>query len=41
LRAALAEFSRLPQPIIYCFEFPGGDDPAGRIQKSLAYLRPV
>jgi sugar phosphate isomerase/epimerase len=41
LRAALTEFSRLPQPIIYCFEFPGGDDPAGRILKSLAYLRPV
>jgi sugar phosphate isomerase/epimerase len=41
LRAALTEFSRLPQPIIYCFEFPGGDDPAGRIQKSLAYLRAI
>jgi sugar phosphate isomerase/epimerase len=39
LRDALTEFARLPQPIIYCFEFPGGDDPAIRIQKSLAYLR--
>ena len=39
LRAALTEFARLAQPIIYCFEFPGGDDPAGYIQKSLAYLR--
>jgi sugar phosphate isomerase/epimerase len=28
----------LPQEMIYCFEFPGGDDPDGRIQKSLAYL---
>jgi len=39
LREALTEFARLSQPIIYCFEFPGGEDPAGRIQKSLAYLR--
>jgi len=39
LRDALTELARLAQPIIYCFEFPGGGDPAGRIQKSLAYLR--
>jgi sugar phosphate isomerase/epimerase len=32
-------FRQLPQPITYCFEFGGGGDPEGRIQKSLAYLR--
>jgi hypothetical protein len=39
LRDALAELARLPQPVIHCFEFAGGGDPVGRIQKSLAYLR--
>jgi sugar phosphate isomerase/epimerase len=39
LREVLAELARLPQPVIHCFEFTGGDDPAGRIQQSLAYLR--
>ena len=39
LHEALTEFARLAQPIIYCFEFPGGTDPADRILKSLAYLR--
>jgi sugar phosphate isomerase/epimerase len=39
LRPVLAEFARLPQKVIHCFEFAGGGDPAGRIEKSLAYLR--
>lgn len=39
LRDALAELARLPQPVTHCFEFTGGGDPVGRIQKSLAYLR--
>ena len=29
----------LPQRVIYCFEFRGGDDALARIEKSLAYLR--
>lgn len=39
LGAVLAEFARLPQKVIHCFEFAGGGDPEGRIAKSLAYLR--
>ena len=39
LAAILDAFDQLPQPIIHCFEFEGGDDPDGRIAKSLAYLR--
>ena len=38
LRPILAELDGLPQEMIYCFEFPGGGDPDGRIKKSLAYL---
>ncbi len=34
-----AALNRLPQRVIYCFEFPGGDDPDGRIRASLAVLR--
>lgn len=29
----------LPQRVIYCFEFRGGDDAMGRIEQSLAWLR--
>jgi sugar phosphate isomerase/epimerase len=29
----------LPQKILYCFEFRGGGDPEGRIEKSIAYLQ--
>ena len=29
----------LPQQLMYCFEFRGGDDPEGRIKKSIAYLK--
>jgi sugar phosphate isomerase/epimerase len=38
LRPVLAEFARLPQKVIHCFEFAGGGDPEGRIEKSLSYL---
>ncbi len=39
LPAILAALEKLPQRIIFCFEFRGGGDPEGRIQKSLAFLR--
>ncbi len=39
LDAILDELDRLPQRILYCFEFRGGDDPEGRIEQSLAYMR--
>lgn len=29
----------LPQQVVYCFEFRGGDDAVARIEQSLAYLR--
>jgi sugar phosphate isomerase/epimerase len=35
----LGELDRLPNKVPYCFEFRGGGDPDGRIEKSLAYLR--
>jgi sugar phosphate isomerase/epimerase len=38
LQPILNELESLPQDMIYCFEFPGGDDPEGRIKQSLAYL---
>jgi len=41
LREIFAELERLPQRLIYCFEFRGGGDPEGRIQTSLDYLRNV
>ena len=39
LGAIMAELERLPQRLLYCFEFRGGGDPDGRIASSLAYLR--
>jgi len=39
LGAIMGELERLPQRLIYCFEFRGGGDPEGRIVSSLAYLR--
>jgi sugar phosphate isomerase/epimerase len=39
LDAIFAEFDRLPQRIIYCFEFRGGEDATERIQRSLAFLQ--
>ena len=34
----IAALDNLPQNIIYCFEFRGGDDPESRITKSLEFL---
>lgn len=39
LDAIMAELDALPQRIIYCFEFRGGDDAEERITRSLEYLR--
>jgi sugar phosphate isomerase/epimerase len=38
LPAILDALDALPQRIIYCFEFGGGDDPDDRITRSIAYL---
>ena len=38
LPSILSALDDLPQPLLYCFEFPGGSDPDGRIETSLAYL---
>ncbi len=35
----LAALDSLPQPLIYTFEFRGGEDPEGRIAYSLDYMR--
>ena len=35
----MTALERLAQHVFYCFEFRGGGDPEGRIEKSLAYLR--
>lgn len=35
----MAALDRLPQPLPYCFEFRGGDDPEAGITASLQYLR--
>jgi sugar phosphate isomerase/epimerase len=39
LTETLDAFRRLPQRILYCFEFGGGNDPEGRIAASVAYLK--
>jgi sugar phosphate isomerase/epimerase len=39
LAEIFAEFDRLPQRILYCFEFRGGGDPEEGIRRSLDYLR--
>ncbi len=39
LAPIFAALNRLPQRVILCFEFPGGDDPDARIDASLAVLR--
>ena len=39
LGAILAALDRLPQPLLYIFEFGGGDNPDDRITRSLAYLK--
>ncbi|HMN29107.1 MAG TPA: TIM barrel protein [Caldilineaceae bacterium] len=39
LTPVFAAFERLPQRIIYCFEFGGGGDPEEGIRRSMAYLQ--
>lgn len=39
LPAIFAELDALPQPLIYCFEFRGGEDPESRIEQALTMLR--
>lgn len=39
LEEIFAALDALPQRIIYCFEFPGGEDPDDRIWRSLAWMR--
>lgn len=39
LAAIMAELNRLPQRLLYIFEFSGGDNPDDRITRSIAYLR--
>lgn len=39
MNTIITALNRLPQRVFYCFEFRGGGDPKGRIEKSLAYLR--
>jgi len=39
LHDILSQLDRLPQPLLYCFEFQGGKDPESRIERSIAFLR--
>jgi len=39
LDAIFNALDSLPQRVIYCFEFRGGDDALARIERSLTYLR--
>ena len=39
LAAIMAELDRLPQRLLYIFEFGGGENPDDRIARSVAYLR--
>ena len=39
MREIFAALDALPQRLIYCFEFPGGDDPEDRITRSLAWMK--
>ncbi len=39
LSAIFDVLDSLPQRVIYCFEFRGGDDAVARIEQGLAYLR--
>jgi sugar phosphate isomerase/epimerase len=38
LKEVFAALDALPQRIIYCFEFPGGNDPDDRIKRGLAFM---
>lgn len=39
MKEIFAALDAQPQKIIYCFEFPGGDDPDDRIQRGLAFMK--
>jgi sugar phosphate isomerase/epimerase len=39
LAQIFAAIDRLPQRILLCFEFSGGDDPDGRIERALSLMR--
>ncbi len=41
LAEILGALDKLPQRIFYIFEFRGGNDPVGRIERSLTYLRRI
>jgi sugar phosphate isomerase/epimerase len=39
LQTIFAALDALPQRILYCFEFPGGDEPDDRIKRGLVFMR--
>ncbi len=39
LSEIFAELDALPQPLVYCFEFRGGDNPEDRIERALAFMQ--
>ncbi len=39
MKEIFSALDALPQRIIYCFEFPGGDEPDARITRGLAFMR--
>jgi sugar phosphate isomerase/epimerase len=39
LKEIFAAIDELSQRIVYCFEFPGGNDPDDRIKRGLAFMR--
>ncbi len=41
MKDIFAALDALPQRIIYCFEFPGGDDPDDRIRRGLAFMNGI
>ena len=41
MKEIFAALDALPQRIIYCFEFSGGDAPDGRIKRGLAFMKSI
>jgi len=39
MKEIFAALDALPQKIIYCFEFPGGNDPDDRIKRASAFMK--
>ncbi|MEE2753624.1 MAG: sugar phosphate isomerase/epimerase family protein [Candidatus Latescibacterota bacterium] len=39
MKTIFGAIDALPQRIVYCFEFPGGDEPDDRIKRGLAFMR--